>query len=236
MVLGYGTDGVDVTRWRRPGAGEILLAYLVLAAAGGIVGWLSRAYGPHQDPVSSFPVTAFLAWRVSRGGWISRALLILGSLGSCASAVLEVARMWDAAVVVLFVIAAAQFLLITSLPVYGRTGRPEPVLVRAEGWTQLVWRPPAWLLPWGLLAGAGLTMALLGSMTSAAIPGCDQAAAGACTALAEGYPLRWLTADQGFPVIFKGALLRDYVQWALACTSVLYLVARWLTDPAGPRD
>ena len=42
--------------------------------------------------------------------------------------------------------------------------------------------------------------------------------------MAEGYPLRWLTAVQGIPEIAKGALLRDSVQWALGCTSLLYLV------------
>jgi uncharacterized membrane protein AbrB (regulator of aidB expression) len=33
----------DVTRWRRPGVGEILLVYLMLAAIGFIWSWLSHA-------------------------------------------------------------------------------------------------------------------------------------------------------------------------------------------------
>ncbi len=51
-------------------------------------------------------------------------------------------------------------------------------------------------------------------------------------ALAEGYPLRWLTAHQNEPVISKGALLKDCAQWALGGMSVLYLGWLWLTAPA----
>jgi hypothetical protein len=50
--------------------------------------------------------------------------------------------------------------------------------------------------------------------------------------MAEGYPLHWLTADQGTPLILRHALLQDAVQWALASTSVLYLLWAWLTAPA----
>jgi len=69
-----------------------------------------------------------------------------------------------------------------------------------------------------------------------AIPGCRSATSGACSALAEGYPLRWLTAYQNEPVIFKGALLKDCAQWALASTSVLYLAWLWLTAPTSQSD
>jgi len=92
------------------------------------------------------------------------------------------------------------------------------------------------VLSWGLLAGALLTLAFLGNMDFAAIPGCRPAGSGACTALAEGYPLRWLTAYQNEPVIFKGALLKDFAQWAVACVSVLYLAWLWLTAPTGLPD
>jgi hypothetical protein len=125
--------------------------------------------------------------------------------------------------------------LLVSPPVYGRT-RPTPIPVRAQGWTQLVRRPPAALLAWGLLAGVLLTLACLGSGDFIAIAGCRPAASDACIALAEGYPLRWLTAQQNDPVILKGALLRDCAQWALASASVLYLAWLRLTAPAGPSD
>ena len=55
------------------------------------------------------------------------------------------------------------------------------------------------------------------------IPGCRATASGTCTALVEGYPLPWLTAQQNDPLIFKGALLKDCAQWALVSMSVLYL-------------
>jgi hypothetical protein len=225
----------DVTRWRRPGAGEILLVYLLLAAIGFGWNWLSHT---HSSPATlwSFLITAFLTWRVSRGGRISRMILVIGSVASCATAVLAVARQWDLSVLALVIIGAAQVALLLSPPVYGRTRRPAPVPARAPGWAQLVRRPPAWLLSWGLLAGALLTLACLGSGDWVAIPGCRPAASGACTALAEGYPLRWLTAHQNVPLIAKVALFKDFAQWALASMSLLYLGWLGLTTPAGLPD
>lgn len=58
------------------------------------------------------------------------------------------------------------------------------------------------------------------------------AASEACSALAEGYPLHWLTAAQNAPLIFKEALLRDWTQWVLISMSVLYLGWVWLRPRA----
>jgi len=69
-------------------------------------------------------------------------------------------------------------------------------------------------------------------MDVVAVPGCRPAAAGACSVLAEGYPLRWLTAPESTPVIDKYALVKDCAQWALACSSVLYVA--WLRLRPGP--
>ena len=217
-----------MTRWRRPGADEILLVYLLLDAIGLSWSSLSHSTGP-QSLLPSFLTDLFLAWRVSRGGRVSRMILILISGGSYAAAVLAVARLWDLTTTALVIIWAAQVALLVSPPVYGRTRRPGPIHVRAQSWSQLLPpRPPAWLLPWGLLAGVLVTLACLGNMDWVAISGCRPAASDACTALAEGYPLRWLTAIQGTPVISKEALLKDSVQWALGCTSLLYLAWLWL--------
>ena len=223
-----------MARWRRSGAGEMLRAFLLLAAITFIWSWLSHTGSP-RNALLSLPITAFLTWRVSRGGRISRMILIIGSGVSYTAVVLAVARFWDPAIMILVIICAAQIALLVSPPVYGRTRRP-PIPVRARGWAQLVRRPQAWLLPWGLLAGALLTLAYLGSVDGITIPGCRPAASGACSALAEGYPLRWLTAHQNEPVIYKGALAKDCAQWALASTSVLYLAWLWLTAPAGLPD
>jgi hypothetical protein len=213
-----------VTRWRRPGADEILLIYVLLAAIGFIGNWLSGSAGL-QHPLPSVLITAFLARRVSRGGWFARRILIVASFASGAVAAFDVARRWDLTVLALVIIGAAQVALLVSPPVYGRTRRT-PIPVRAPGWARLVHRPPAWLLPWGLLAG------VLGSMDWVAVPGCRPAASDACSALAEGYPLRWLTAVQtNVPLISKGALFKDCAQWALVSTSVLYMAWLWLTVP-----
>jgi hypothetical protein len=83
----------------------------------------------------------------------------------------------------------------------------------------------------GLLAGVLVTLACLGHMDVAAIPGCRATASDTCTALMEGYPLPWLTADQNSPLIAKEALLNDCVQWALVSMSVLYLGWHWLSQP-----
>jgi hypothetical protein len=222
----------NVTRWRRPGAGEILLVYLLLAAIGLIWSWLSHAYSS-LNPLPWILIAAFLTWRVSRGGRVSRMILVIGSGASCAVAVLSVARLWDLSVMALVIIGAAQVALLVSPPVYGRTRHPAPAAARAPGWARLVRRPPAWLLSCGLLAGVLVTLACLGSMDWVAIPGCRPGASDTCTALAEGYPLRWLTAHQNMPVISKGALLRDCAQWALASTSLLYLAWLRLTVPGG---
>ena len=202
---------------------------------GFILSWLLESYSPRVYPLSSFLVTAFLIWRVSRGGRISRALLVIGSCTSLAVSALAIARLWDVSVVALVTISAAQIALLVSPPVYGRT-RPTPIAVRARGWTQFIRRPPPWLLACGLLAGMLVTLACLGSMEFVALPGCRPAASDACSALVEGYPLRWLTAHQNEPLIFKGALLKDCVQWALVSTSVLYLGWLWLTAPGDPSE
>lgn len=219
-----------MTRWRRPGAGEILLVYLLLEAVGLAVSWLADG-AKLQDLLEGFPIVAFLVWRVSRGGWLSRGTLIVVGGAGCVESALAVTRFWGLTDVALVAIWAAQVALLLSPPVRARTGRPAQVTVRAPGWAQLVRRPPAWLLPWGLLAGGVLTLAFLGNMDWVAVAGCRPAGSDACSALAEGYPLHWLTADQGDPLILKHALLQDAVQWALACTSVLYLGWLWLTSP-----
>jgi hypothetical protein len=140
-----------VARWRRPGVDEMLLVFVLLAAIGSLCSWLSHR--PDQSDPLAFLASVFLAWRVSCGGRIARMLLILYSGASYAAAALDVARSWNAAVVTLLIVAAAQVALLLSEPVYWHT-RATPATVRMPGWTQLMRRPPIWLLlPWGLLAG-----------------------------------------------------------------------------------
>lgn len=214
-----------MARWRRPGVHEILLVFVLLAAVSSVCLRLSHNHDPN-NPLAAFLIDVFLAWRVSRGGRISRMLLILGYGASYTEAVLDVARLWNAGAVVQLIVSAAQVTLLVSAPVYWHT-REDPATVRMDGWAPLASRPPAWLLPWGLLAGAAITAALLGNVGWVAIAGCHPAASDACTALARGYPLRWLTADQNVPLISTDALIKDCLQWALFSMSVLYPVWNW---------
>jgi hypothetical protein len=207
----------------------------MLAAVGFIVNWLAGPVGLPES-LRSFLIVAFLTWRVSRGGQLSRMILLAVTAVSGAVAVLAVARSWGLGVIALAIIGLIQFALLISPPVYGWTRKPVPIGVRAAGWARLVRRPPGWLLPCGLLAGVLITLACLGSMTWAATAGCGPAGSAGCVGLVEGYPLRWLTASQNVPMIAKAALFRDCAQWALAATSVLYLAWLWLTEPADLPD
>jgi hypothetical protein len=216
-----------MVRWRRPGAQEMLQVFVLLNIASLILGWLWQPNVLRNEHWAYFFVAIFCAWRVSRGGWISRVILIMASCLFYVSTVLELARSWDLAIIALTLIYAAQIALVLSPLVYGRTRRA-PIQVRAARWTQLMPRPPSWLLPWGLFLGVVLTLVYLGNMSAVAVPGCRPAASGACSVLAEGYPLRWLTVSHGNPVIDKDALVRDCAQWVLSCSSVLYLAWLWL--------
>jgi hypothetical protein len=53
-----------------------------------------------------------------------------------------------------------------------------------------------------------------------------------CIGLAQGYPLRFLTADQSTPLISKAALIKDWAQWSLVSFSAFYLL--WLRRHPGP--
>jgi hypothetical protein len=65
-----------MARWRRPGAGEMLQVFLLLEVVAFIVGLLWRP-AVLRDDLVSFLITVFLVWRVSRGGRISRIILII---------------------------------------------------------------------------------------------------------------------------------------------------------------
>ena len=208
----------------------MLLLFVVLSAVAGVVSSVSHPVLPAKAQPIPFLFAAFLAWRVSRGGRISYAILLLETALQCLGAMLAVARYWNFVVVGLVVISAVQIMLLVSPPVAARVERvPAPAI--ASGWTglvALVRRPPAWLLACGVLIGVLVTLAYLGNMGPVAVPGCSPAASVACTGIMEGYPLRWLSATQSVPVIDKGALCKDCVQWALVSCSVLYAAWLWL--------
>ena len=60
-----------------PGADEILLLFLLLAAIALIWNLPPHAVSPPRNPILSFVIECFLVWRVSLGGRISRMVLII---------------------------------------------------------------------------------------------------------------------------------------------------------------
>jgi hypothetical protein len=209
----------------------MLILFVVLSIAASVLAWLSHPALPRNGQPLSFSATAFtafVAWRVSRGSSIWHVLLLLMTVGQYLVMTLAVARNWNAAVAGLVVVSAAQVMILVSPPVIDRVG-DVTAPGRDSGWAGLVAivrRPPAWLLACGALIGVLVTLAFLGNMGFSTIPGCGPASSDACIALAEGYPLHWLTAVQNDPVIDKGALFKDCFQWTLVSCSVLY--AAWL--------
>jgi hypothetical protein len=210
----------------------MLILFVALSVAASVLAWLSHPILPrHGQPLSLWAVafTAFAAWRVSRGSAIWHVILLFETAGPYLVMTLAVARNWNLAVAGLVVICAVQVMILVSPQVIDRVGgdlTPE----RDSGWIGLVTiarRPPAWLLACGALIGVLVTLAFLGNMGFSTIPGCGPASSDACSVLAEGYPLRWLTATQNVPVIDKGALFKDGAQWILTSCSVLYAVWLW---------
>ena len=206
--------------------------FVVLSAAALVVNWLAHPVPPgHGQPLSpwSAAAIAFAAWRVARGSPLWHVVLLFATVGQYLVVTLALARNWNAAVVGLVVIFAVETMILVSPQVIDRVGDPA-VPERESGWTGLVAvvrRPPAWLPFCGALIGFLVTLVSLGNGAWVTIPGCSPASSDACVAVAEGYPLRWLTAVQNAPVIDKGALFKDGVQWTLVSCSVLYLVWLW---------
>jgi hypothetical protein len=182
------------------------------------------------------PVLLFLAWRVSRGGWFSRGLLILAAGIAYLAALLDLARAWDAPVFIVLVVNAVLLVLVLSPPVYRRTHRDRGERpLRPLAWPV----PPAWLLLGAVIGGVTVTLCYLSSMDFQPVPGCGpQGATTAqlpdrCFTLARGFPLRFLSADQGIPEINNSAMARDWTQWTVASFSALYLIyGSYLSAPA----
>jgi hypothetical protein len=231
-------------------SGVLLLAYLALAVIA--LGAAAAAHGPQScstetcwepanDTLFWLPVVLFLTWRVSRGGQISRVLLIIWSgLGYLAVAT-SIARVWNLPSFGLLAINAAEIALLTSPAVFQRT-RPARSGGRAPG--ALRARPSLWLVLSGVLAGLIVTLLYLGSWHQVQVPGCDPARTAAsqpparCMGLADGYPLPFVSAIQNYPVFHRRALLKDWAQWSLVSFSALYVL--WLRreepQPAAAAD
>ena len=147
----------------------------------------------------------------------------------------EIASRFGLAVFGMLAAYAAQVALLLSPAVYQRTRAPG--WAAPAGWARL--RPPLAVILLGILAGLGVTLLGLASMSSPP-PGCDYGDAGrlpgiVCLTVAEGAPLRWLTAYHGAPVVNWAAMARDWAQDAVISVAALYsfwIATRAREEPA----
>jgi hypothetical protein len=225
--------------WRNS-PGQLLALYLILGVIALVVVAVSRPSLSAQSQPLWFPLAVFLAWRVSRGGRISRVILLLVSMSSFASAAFTGPRLWSLGILALLSINATQVVLLVSPAIYQRTRRnasPGQVPTASMRWT-----PPLWMPLTALLTGLASTLLSLASMDWAAIPGCGPAGAtvahlpGRCFGLAEGYPVRFLTAYQGAPLIAKAGLVEDWAHWSIVSLAVFYVLLLVHRRPEAPRE
>jgi hypothetical protein len=232
---GWDSGGLLARTWRH-GAGPQLAVLFLLGA---LITVLGRPVGGSlaarvTGDVGSLLLLGFLVWRVWRGGRIARGLLIFRFLGGYFGLVLSAARWWNLVLVAGLAAHLICLAVLVSPAVRMRVWQFHPA---GGGPAPARFWPPGWVVPWGLVAGIVVTLVSLANMTWARLPGCGAAGTpvrllpGRCFGLQEGYPLRFLVANQGVPQIMKIALIRDWGQWSLLCCSVLYL-AWWLVRPS----
>jgi len=239
--------------WRNS-PGQLLALYLILGVIALVVVAVFHP-SPSIEAQPPWPLLAlFLAWRVSRGGRVSRVVLILVSMYSFASAafigedrspaaapgVFADTRLWSLGVLALLAIYATQVALLVSPAVYQRTRRnasSDRVPTVSMRWT-----PPLWMPLSALLAGLVATLLSLAQMGWAAIPGCGPTGATVaqlpdrCFGLAQGYPVRFLTAAQSTPLIDKAGLVEDWAHWSMVSFAVFYTLLLVHRRPQAPRD
>jgi hypothetical protein len=204
--------------WRDPRwTGLLMAGYFLLSLAVGPDGFFrvdTRPVGPGTT-VSGALAAGFFAWRVTRGGRVSRMLLIWTTWGAFAAMAFDIASRFGPVIFAALVACAAQLALLLSPAAYQRT-RPRG-WAGPTGWTRV--RPPLALLLFGALAG--LVVALLGlAHLDTPPPGLP---------VADGFPLRWLSTYHSALVVDWGAMLKDWSQYTVISTAVLY--GFWL----GPR-
>jgi hypothetical protein len=130
---------------------------------------------------------------------------------------------------------AAQSALLVSPAIYQRTRRKRPPGQAAT--VSMQWIPPLWMPLSALLTGLVVTLLYLGSMDWTAIPGCGPVGAtiaqlpGKCFGMAQGYPVRFLTAYQDVAQIDKAGLIEDWAQWSMVSFGIFYIFRLIHTRP-----
>jgi hypothetical protein len=199
--------------WRDPRrAGWLMSAYFLLSLVTGPVIYLRVGPAPLVPGPGAFGwvFSAFFAWRVTRGGRVSRVLLIVGAVLSCLAAVSMVAFRFTPAALGVLAAGGVQVAVLLSPAVYQRTrpgGRaartgepagPQPQRQRR--------RSPRWLVTALVVAAAaGLTGA---AVAEAAITGRVASYNSRTVHLRPGQPSR-VTLTQGRYFAFVGC--SDYV-------------------------
>ena len=209
---------------------------MVLSAVAGILSLVSHTLLPGYALPIPFLLAVLCVWRVSRGGWFSRLVLLLVTGLLYAGALLVVAGDWNLAVAGLVVIYLVQVLLLVSPPVVARAGGLS-ASVGVRSWAEIAAmarRPPGWLLAWGVLLGVIVTLVFVFHSGLDPVSGCSPAAGDSCYVFGQGYPVRWLTAGQATSRVHVGSLVKDCAQWTLVSWSVLYACWLWLR-PASRR-
>jgi hypothetical protein len=224
--------------WYRPGV--LMTAYVVLCAISQV------AHGPKvwtalqvTNNAAAIAVVAFLAWRVVRGGPVSRVLLV------CYTAGLIVAVIWGPGItsgglvwIGLLASCLVQLALLVATPVYERTRKNWAD--RPPSGAPLWPTPPRWMAAAALAAGLLITLLFLASMSWKPVP-CAPAPSvrpTTCATLTEGFPVRFLSAlpaaaGAAYPAINSGAAAEDITVWVALSYAACYLI--WLPSRRAAR-
>jgi hypothetical protein len=203
----------------------LMVACLVLAGAASVLGPDAES-GLRPGGYVPILIVAFLCWRVSRKGYISRGILIfltaMGTLGAAQSAQSLQIRALAACA-----LSLAGLMLLLSPAVYVRT---HPGSDAASSSIRL--RPRRWMVLSAPVAGAaiaGLTLAVTRRMFlpgRRCMIGPVEGLPPHCVSTGRGFPEAVAATIRGHHVVSQLAFVRDCVQWTVLIFAVSYLL--WL--------